>query len=128
MLEVNRPEVMTEVRTVFDRYEAALLANDVPVLDALFWNSPHAVRYGVGENLYGWQAIADFRHARRTGPFRRRLQNTVITTFGTDFATASSEYWREGHDRIGRETKTLVRTPDGWRIVAAHVSLIGETV
>ncbi len=128
MPEVNRPEIVSEVRAVFDRYEAALLANDVPVLEELFWQSPHAVRFGVGEDLYGWQAIADFRRARRTGPFKRRLENTVITTFGTAFATASSEYWREGHERVGREMKSLVHMPEGWRIVAAHVSLIGETV
>lgn len=128
MLEVNRPEVVAEVRAVFERYEAALLANDVPVLEALFWRSPLAVRYGVGENLYGWEAISAFRRARRTGPFRRRLTAVVITTHGTDLATADAEYQREGHDRPGRESKTLVRTAEGWRIVSAHVSLIGETV
>lgn len=128
MLEVNRAEIVAEVQSIFDRYEAALLANDVPVLEELFWHSPRTVRYGVGEDLYGWQAISDFRRARRNGPFARRLENTVITTFGTDFATASTEYWRDGHDRVGREMKSLVRTQDGWRIVAAHVSLIGETI
>jgi hypothetical protein len=128
MLEVNRPDVIAEVRAVFERYEAALLANDVPMLEELFWNSPHTVRYGVGENLHGWEAISAFRRARRTGPFRRQLSKPVITTFGTDFATASTEYLREGFERVGRESKTLVRMPEGWRIVAAHVSLIGETV
>lgn len=128
MLDVNRPDVVAEVRAVFERYEAALLTNDVPVLEELFWRSEHTVRFGVGEDLYGWQAIADFRRARRTGAFSRRLDNTVITTFGAEFATASTEYWRDGHDRTGRETKTLVRLAEGWRIVAAHVSLIGETV
>ncbi|MCL4186477.1 MAG: oxalurate catabolism protein HpxZ [Rhodobacteraceae bacterium] len=127
-LEVNLPEIVAEVRAVFDCYEAALTANDVPVLEALFWRSPHATRYGVGENLHGWEEIAAFRRARSTGPFRRTLQRTVITTFGRDFATANTEYLRDGHDRPGRETKTLVRTADGWRIVSAHVSLIGITV
>ncbi len=125
---VNLPEVVAEVRQVFDRYEAALTANDVPVMEELFLNAPETTRYGVGENLYGWQAISDFRRARATGAFQRRLINTVITTYGRDFATANTEYQREGHDRPGRETKTLIRTPDGWRIVSAHVSLLGETV
>ena len=126
--EINLPDVVAEVRAVFDRYEKALKENDVPVLEELFWNSPHTTRYGVGENLYGWEAISAFRRARTTGPFRRGLMNTTITTYGRDFATANTEYRREGHDRPGRETKTLLRTPEGWRIVSAHVSLLGETV
>lgn len=127
-MEINRPEVVAGVRAVFERYEAALLANDVPVLEELFWNAPQTTRYGVGENLYGWEAISAFRRARRTGPFRRALRQTIITTYGRDFATANTEYVREGHDHPGRETKTLMRTPDGWRIVSAHVSLLGTTV
>jgi hypothetical protein len=127
-LELDLPEVVAEVRAVFERYEAALLANDVPVLEALFWNSPRTIRYGVGENLHGWDEISAFRRARRTGAFRRELRRTVIKTFGRDFATADTEYLREGFSRLGRESKTLVRTPAGWRIVSAHVSLIGETV
>ncbi|WP_306118238.1 MULTISPECIES: oxalurate catabolism protein HpxZ [unclassified Roseitalea] len=125
---INDPEIVAEVRAVFDRYEAALTGNDVPVLEELFWNAPQTTRYGVGENLYGWQAISAFRRARQTGPFKRTLHNTVITTYGRDFATANTEYLRQGHDRPGRETKTLMRTADGWRIVSAHVSLLGETV
>ena len=125
---INLPDVVAEVRDVFERYEAALTQNDVPVLEELFWNAPEATRYGVGENLYGWQDIAAFRRARRTGPFRRKLMRTTITTYGRDFATANTEYQREGHDRPGRETKTLLRMPEGWRIVSAHVSLLGETV
>ena len=125
---INLPDVVAEVRAVFERYEAALLANDVPVLEELFWRSPHTTRYGVGENLRGWDAISAFRRARRTGPFRRTLANTVVTTYGRDFATANTEYRREGQDRSGRETKTLLRTAAGWRIVSAHVSLLGETV
>jgi hypothetical protein len=126
--EINRPEIIAEVRAVFDRYERALLANDVPVLEALFWRSPHTTRYGVGENLYGWDDIAAFRRGRTTGAFERTLMHTVITTYGLDFATANTEYQRAGHDRPGRETKTLLRTPEGWRIVSAHVSLLGTTV
>ena len=128
MLDINRPEILAEVHAVFQRYETALLQNDVQVLEELFWNSPHTIRYGAGENLHGWQAISDFRRARRTGPFCRRLDNTVITTFGDQFATANTEYWRDGVDCLGRESKTFVRMTDGWRIVAAHVSLIGETL
>lgn len=126
--EINLPDVVAEVRAVFDRYEKALKENDVPVLEELFWNSPHTTRYGVGENLYGWEAISAFRRARATGPFRRALMNTTITTYGRDYATANTEYQREGHDRPGRETKTLLRTREGWRIVSAHVSLLGTTV
>jgi hypothetical protein len=125
---VNLPDVVAEVQAVFDRYEAALTANDVPVLEELFLNAPETTRYGVGENLYGWDEISAFRRARRTGPFRRQLRRTTITTYGRDFATANTEYLRDGHDRPGRETKTLLRTPSGWRIVSAHVSLLGETV
>ncbi|MGE4250422.1 MAG: oxalurate catabolism protein HpxZ [Parvibaculaceae bacterium] len=127
-MKINEADVVAEVTAVFERYEAALLANDVPVLEELFWNSRLTTRYGVGENLYGWDDISAFRRARRTGSFRRRLMKTIITTYGRDFATANTEYQREGHDHPGRETKTLMRTPDGWRIVSAHVSLLGTTV
>ncbi len=126
--EINIPEVIAEVRAVFDRYEAALTSNNVPVLEELFWNAVETTRYGVGENLYGWDAISAFRRGRNAGAFRRKLMRTVITSYGRDFATANTEYQREGHERPGRETKTLLRTVDGWRIVSAHVSLLGETV
>ena len=127
-LPVNLPEVVEEVRVVVARYEAALTGNDIPVMDELFWEAPETVRYGVGENLYGHEAIAAFRRARRTGPFRREVLRHEVTAWGRDFAVSNLEYRREGHDRPGRESKTLVRTADGWRIVAAHVSLLGETV
>jgi hypothetical protein len=126
--EINLTEIVAEVRAVFERYEAALLANDVPVLEELFWRSPHTIRYGVGENLHGWDQISAFRRARKTGAFKRALADTVITTYGCDFATANTLYRREGFDRVGRESKVLMRTAAGWRIVSAHVSLIGETV
>lgn len=126
--KINDPQIVAEVRAVFDRYEAALTSNDVPVLEELFWNAPQTTRYGVGENLYGWEAISRFRRERMTGVFSRALMRTVITTYGRDFATANTEYQRQGHDRPGRETKTLMRTDRGWRIVSAHVSLLGETV
>lgn len=127
-LPVNLPDVVAGVRDVFERYELALTSNDVPVLEELFWNSPETTRYGVGENLHGWAEISAFRRDRTTGAFRRDLKNTVITTFGHDYATANTEYQRHGHDQPGRETKTLVRFDGKWRIVAAHVSLLGTTI
>lgn len=126
--ELNLPDVVAEVRQVFDRYEAALQANDVPVLEELFWSSPTTTRYGVGENLYGWQDISAFRRSGKLGRLRRSLMRTVITTYGRDFATANTEYQREGEALPGRETKTLVRMDEGWRIVSAHASLLGVTV
>lgn len=127
-MDINRPEIVAEVRAVFERYEQALQACDIPVMEEIFWNAPETTRYGVGENLRGWQAISDFRRSGKLGRFRRTLINTVITTYGRDFATANTEYQREGEDRTGRETKTLMRTPEGWRIVSAHASLVGVTV
>jgi hypothetical protein len=99
------------------------MENDTATLDALFWNSPLTLRYGVGERLYGHDAIAAFRSARAGGSPRRVLANTVITTFGHDFATANTEFRRAGETRIGRQSQTWVRTANGWRIVSAHVSL-----
>lgn len=124
MLDINRPEIVAEVRAAFDRYEAALVGNDVAVLDELFWHSPHTLRYGGTENLYGYEAIAAFRAARSPAGLARTLTKVVITTFGADFGTANMEFRRAGSDRIGRQSHTWVRMPEGWRIVAAHVSLI----
>jgi hypothetical protein len=124
MLEINRPDVLAEVRAVFDRYEAALVSNDVDTLDELFWASPLTVRYGLGENLYGRDAIIAFRRARSPLNLARTLRNTVITTFGADFATASTEFIRPPGTAVGRQMQTWMRTPEGWRVVAAHVSLI----
>jgi hypothetical protein len=124
-MEIDIPDVLAEVTAVFERYEAALVSNDVAVLDELFWNSPHTLRYGVGENLYGYGAIAEFRAARPAAGLARTLFNTVITTYGRDFATANTEFRRDGNPRTGRQSQTWMRTPDGWRVVAAHVSLIG---
>jgi hypothetical protein len=128
VLDINRPEIVAEVRAVFLRYEAALQANDIPTLEEIFWNAPETTRYGVGENLHGWRAISEFRRSGKLGRFTRTLINTVITTYGHDFATANTEYQRDGEAGPGRETKTLVRTPEGWRIVSAHASLLGVTV
>jgi hypothetical protein len=125
MLEINNPEVLKDVWDFFLRYEAALVGNDVASLDSMFWDSPHAIRFGAGENLYGYAAIKAFRAGRSPQGLARALQNSVITTFGTDFATTATEYVRDGQARVGRQMQTLVRFPVGWRIVAAHVSLIG---
>jgi hypothetical protein len=122
--EVNLPEVLAEMTAVFARYEDALVNNKVDVLDELFWHSPHTVRYGVAENLIGIDAIRAFRIARAATGLARRLSNTVITTYGRDFATAMTEFHRDGSSRHGRQSQTWVRLADGWRVVAAHVSLI----
>jgi hypothetical protein len=123
---VNDPLVVAEVTAAFERYEAALLDNDIETLDGLFWNSPLTLRYGVGERLYGYEAIAAFRVARTGGSPRRTLGNTIITSFGHDFATVNTEFHRVGETRVGRQSQTWVRTLNGWRIVSAHVSLEAE--
>ena len=122
---INIPEVVAEVTAAFERYEKALTGNDVAVLDELFWNHPATLRYGVGENLYGHAAIAAFRQGRPAAGLDRTLRNTVITTFGRDLATANTEFLRPSTEWVGRQSHTWVRMPDGWRIVAAHVSLMG---
>ncbi|AIB16149.1 hypothetical protein ABAZ39_30295 (plasmid) [Azospirillum argentinense] len=124
-LEINIPEVVAEVTAAFERYERALTGNDVAVLDELFWNHPATLRYGVGENLYGYDAIAAFRQGRPAAGLDRVLRNTVITTYGRDMATANTEFTRPSTERVGRQSHTWVRMPEGWRIVAAHVSLMG---
>ncbi|UKJ77629.1 oxalurate catabolism protein HpxZ [Azospirillum brasilense] len=124
-LEINIPEVVAEVTAAFERYERALTSNDVAVLDELFWNHPATLRYGVGENLYGYDAIAAFRQGRPAAGLDRSLRNTVITTYGRDMATANTEFMRPSTERIGRQSHSWVRMPEGWRIVAAHVSLMG---
>jgi hypothetical protein len=123
-MDINQSDIVAEVTAVFARYEDALVNNTVDVLDALFWASGCTVRFGVGENLYGIAAIRAFRLARPSVGLARTLQNTTITTFGRDFATAMTEFQREGSSKTGRQSQTWVRFPDGWRVVAAHVSLI----
>lgn len=124
MLEINLPDVMAEVTAAFERYERALVGNDVAVLDELFWDSPHTIRFGATENLYGVEAIRAFRAARSPAGLARTLFNTVITTYGRDLATASTEFRRDGGARTGRQMQTWMRTAAGWRVVAAHVSLM----
>ena len=123
-MQVNLPDVLAEVTAQFARYEAALTSNDVAVLDELFWNSPHTLRYGVTENLYGYEQIASFRAGRPAQGLQREVLKTVITTYGRDFATANIEFRRAGSDKTGRQSQAWVRTPQGWRVVAAHVSLL----
>ncbi|MGE0348390.1 oxalurate catabolism protein HpxZ [Hydrogenophaga sp.] len=123
-MEVNLPDALAEVTGAFERYESALTTNDVAVLDELFWNSPHTLRYGATENLYGYDAIRAFRAARPSAGLARTLGKTVITTYGRDFATANTEFHRAGSERVGRQSQTWMRTPEGWRVVAAHVSLM----
>lgn len=123
-MDINLPNVVAEVTAAFQRYEAALVSNDVAVLDELFWNSPHTIRYGATENLYGYEAIATFRANRSPAGLARTLKNTVITTYGRDFATANTEFQRQHSTTTGRQSQTWMRSPDGWRVVAAHVSLL----
>lgn len=124
-MDINLPDVLAEVTAQFQRYEKALTGNDVAVLDELFWNSPHTLRYGATENLYGYAAIQDFRASRPAQGLERELLKVAITTYGRDFATANCEFQRAGAGKTGRQSQTWVRTPAGWRVVSAHVSLLG---
>lgn len=121
---INIPDVLAEVIAAFERYEDALVNNRVDVLDELFWHSPLTVRYGANENLLGYEAIQAFRAGRSSVGLARTLEHTIITSYGIDFATANTEFQREGSKRSGRQSQTWMRTLAGWRIVSAHVSLI----
>ena len=123
-MQSNIPEVLAEVEKEFYCYEKALNENDQAVLNELFWDSPHTLRYGINEQLYGYAAIKGFRAGRPAIDLRRDLLKVVITTYGRDFATASCEYRRKETGRLGRQMQTWLRTPEGWRVVAAHVSLL----
>ena len=126
-MDVNLPEVKAEVEAAFAQYEAALITNDVDTLKALFWNNPLTIRYGINEILHGWDEIGAFRSARSPAGLARTISRTVITTFGKDFATASTLFHRAtAPGKTGRQMQTWVRTPDGWRVAAAHVSIIDE--
>jgi Protein of unknown function (DUF3225) len=130
MLPINLPEVLAEVTIAFQTYETALVTNDVATLDALFWDSPHTIRYGATENLYGYESIATFRSNRPSANLARTLKNTVITTYGQDFATVNTEFERNG--KTGRQSQTWMRAASqippgsstGWKVVSAHVSLL----
>jgi hypothetical protein len=126
-MQINTPDVLAEVTAVFERYERALVTNDVETLDELFWKSPHTLRYGAAEQLHGYEEIAAFRAGRSPAGLARRLERTVITTYGRDFATANTLFRRDSAPgKVGRQSQTWLRTADGWRVVAAHVSLVAE--
>ena len=124
-MDIDLPEIVAEVKAAFERYEQALVSNDVAVLDVLFRDDPRTIRYGTTENLYGYDAIKAFRAARSPIGLARTLSKTVITTYGRDFAVASTLFERTtAPGRIGRQMQTWVRFAQGWRVVAAHVSVI----
>ncbi len=125
--EIDRPDVVAEVAAAFTRYEHALVGNDIAVLGGLFRDDPRTIRYGVGENLYGHAEISAFRAARSPVGLERTLSRTVITTYGRDFAVASTLF-RRAPGKIGRQMQTWVRFAEGWRVVAAHVSVIDDPV
>jgi hypothetical protein len=123
-MQINLPDVVAEVQTAFHDYEDALIRHDVAALDRWFWYSPETVRYGVAENLLGGEEIRQYRQACAPVHPSRLLQRTVITTFGRDYATVSTEFTADDSERPGRQMQTWVRFENDWRVVAAHVSLI----
>ena len=126
-MEIDLPDVLAEVTAQFARYERALVSNDVGVLGELFRNDSRTLRYGIGENLYGYSEISSFRAARSPAGLMRKTAKTVITTYGRDTAVASTLFYRDNAPgRVGRQMQTWFRFPEGWRIVAAHVSIIDE--
>ena len=127
MMEIDLPDVLAELTAQFARYEKALVSNDVAVLGELFRNDSRTLRYGIGENLYGYEAIQGFRAARSPVGLMRRTDKTEITTYGRDTAVASTLFYRDNAPgRVGRQMQTWVRFPEGWKIVAAHVSIIAD--
>jgi hypothetical protein len=122
--DINLPDVLAELTAAFARYQEALVKNDVAVLDELFFDSPHTLRYGAGENLYGYDAIRAFRQARPAVNLEREVTVTALATYGRDLGVTNIEFRRAGSDRIGRQSQTWVRLPEGWRVVSAHVSLM----
>jgi len=126
-MDVDLPDVLAEVTAQFARYEKALISNDIAVLDELFRDDSRTLRYGIGENLYGYHEIMAFRAARPSVGLMRKTAKTVITSYGRDAAVASTLFYREtSQGRVGRQMQTWVRFAEGWRIVAAHVSVIDE--
>jgi hypothetical protein len=124
-MEIDLPEVVAEVSAAFERYEQALMTNDIATLNALFRDDPRTIRFGIAENLYGHAEIRGFRAARSPVGLARTRSRTVITTYGRDMAVASTLFHRETvPGKVGRQMQTWLRFPEGWRIVAAHVSLI----
>src|SRR5947199_9486951 len=126
-MEIDLPEAVAEVRAAFDRYEQALVTNDVAVLDETFHVDPRTIRYGGSEILYGHDEIAAFRAARAPAGLARTISKTVITTYGRDFAVASTLFHRATMPgKVGRQMQSWARFADGWHVVAAHVSVIDE--
>lgn len=126
-MKINDPTVLAEVEAAFAQYETALTTNDVATLDRLFKDSPHTLRYGVAENLYGYSEIAAFRSARSPVGVMRTIEGTVITTYGDATATANTMFRRDGMaGKVGRQSQTWIKFPEGWRVVSAHVSIIPE--
>jgi hypothetical protein len=127
-MEIDLPEVVAEVKAAFDRYEQALVGNDVVALDETFHEDRRTVRYGTTEILYGHDEIAAFRAARSPVGLARSISKTVITSYGRDFAVASTLFHRATlPGKVGRQMQTWVRFPEGWRVVAAHVSVVDES-
>ena len=124
-MQIDLPDVKAEVTAAFERYERALMANDVKILNQIFRDDPRTIRYGIGENLYGHGEIAGFRAARSAVGIARTLARTVITTYGRDMGIASTLFHRTP-GKVGRQMQTWVRFPDGWHVVAAHVSVIDD--
>ncbi len=120
--EIDGADVVAEVRAAFEAYERDLVANDVEALVTWFWNDPRAVRLGIDEELYGFDAIAGYRRSQAQATPPRSLRNTVITTYGDTLATADTEFLPRGSDAVGRQSQTWLRTPEGWRVASAHVS------
>jgi len=126
-MDIDLPDVLAEVTAQFQRYEKALVSNDVAVLDELFHRDARTLRYGIGENLYGYGEISSFRAARSPVGLMRRTARTIVTSYGRDMAVASTLFYRDTlPGKVGRQMQTWVRFADGWRIVAAHVSIIDE--
>jgi hypothetical protein len=125
-VEINKPDIVAEVQAAFDAYEGGLRSADAPLLDRLFWDSPHTIRYGADEILYGHDAIVAFNAKRRALGSSRKLGSTVITTYGDDAATVSTLFLETPPGTVGRQMQTWIRMPEGWRVVAAHVSVIPE--
>jgi hypothetical protein len=125
--DIDLPDVKAELEAVFAEYEAALISNDVATLDRLFLAAPTTIRYGIGENLYGYAEIAAFRSGRSPAGLARQIDRTVITTYGREFGVAATLFRRDSAPgRVGRQMQTWIRTADGWRVAAAHVSVIDE--
>ena len=127
MLKINLPEVVAEVASAYARYEAALAANDVAELNEIFWNDSLTIRYGTGENLYSHDEISAFRGSRTPTGEAKKYTRTVVTTYGTDMGTVNTMFGRDTvPDKVGRQSQTWLRTPEGWRVVCAHVSTINR--